>query len=308
MNQGNILIVDDDAVDRKATQKALEQAGWEGDIVQANSTAKALELMSQISFDCILLDYRLPGQDGLDLLKQLNVESIKSPPIVMLTGEGNEMVAVEAMKRGAFDYLPKTQLRPDTIFRVVMHAVEKYILQRSLAVAQAQLERQAMYDTLTGLGNRNLFMRDLGRNIAVCQRKGELFCLMLMDLDKFKAANDQFGHDAGDFVLAEFGRRVLAQNRASDTYYRLGGDEFTALLAAKDLQSIQPITQRIVVAATTPFDYRGNTIEISVSIGIAMFPQDGDSAETLLKAADIAMYQAKQSGGGITSNDRQIET
>jgi len=299
MNQGNILIVDDDAVDRKATQKALEQAGWEGDILQASSTANALELMSQISFDCILLDYRLPGQDGLDLLKQLGAETVNTPPVVMLTGEGNEMVAVEAMKRGAFDYLPKTQLGPDTIFRVVMQAVEKYILQRSLAVAQAQLERQAMYDTLTGLGNRNLFMRDLGRNIAVCKRNGQSFCLMLMDLDKFKAANDQFGHDAGDFVLTEFGRRVLAQSRASDTYYRLGGDEFTALLAAQDVQSIQPIADRITSAATTPFDYRGNTIEIGVSIGIVIFPHDGDSSEALLKTADIAMYRAKKSGEGV---------
>ncbi|MDA8415662.1 MAG: diguanylate cyclase [Betaproteobacteria bacterium] len=302
MKTCNILIVDDDAVDRKATQRALEQARWGGVIFQADSSLKALELMGRESIGCILLDYQLPGQDGLDLLKQWNINSDEIPPVVMLTGEGNEMVAVEAMKNGAFDYLPKTQLAPDVLCRVITQAVEKSRLQRLLAEAQAQLERQALYDMLTSMGNRNLFLRDLDRNIAVAQRQSHFFSLMLLDLDKFKAANDRFGHDAGDFILTEFGRRVLEQSRATDTFYRLGGDEFTALIAAHDVPVVLSIAERLKNAAITPFVFDGHAIEIGISIGIAIYPRDGNTADKLLKAADIAMYRAKHSGEGGVSD------
>ncbi len=295
MNLNHVLIVDDDDVDRKIVRRSLERIGWAGDIVPAASAAEALPLIASGHFACILLDYRLPDQSGLELLDQLRQHGDTIPPIIMLTGEGSEMVAVEAMKKGACDYLPKKQLASDTLYRVIMQALERAKMQRALTEAQAQLEQLALYDPLSGLGNRNLFMRDLNRHISAAQRGQRPFCLLLMDLDHFKAANDLFGHDAGDFILAEFGRRILQLARASDSFYRLGGDEFTALITATAASELLPLAGRITTAATTPFMYAGHAIDIHISIGMALFPDDGENADILIKAADSAMYRAKRS-------------
>lgn len=299
MIQGNILIIDDDAVDRRTTQRALERAGWKGKILQACVTEDAIEKLQSASVACILLDYRMPGQNGLELMSQLRSEANAAPPIIMLTGEGNELIAVEAMKRGAFDYLPKDRLTPAALYRAVSQAVERACLQQELAEAHALLERQALYDGLTGLGNRNLFMRDFARCLASARRKTGSFSLLLMDLNKFKAANDQFGHEAGDFILTEFGRRACALARLNDAFYRLGGDEFTALVEAPDADSTLPVARRVLAALEPPFIYRGNALHIGISIGIALYPGDGASPEALLAAADRAMYLAKRESGGI---------
>jgi len=183
MTRQHILIVDDDEVDRKKTRVSLTQAGWDGDITQAVCASEARYLISQQIFDCILLDYHLPGTDGLELLAELRGVFAVKTPVVMLTGEGNEMVAVEAMKRGACDYLPKTLLAPDTLLRVITQAIERTRLERELVEARMQIEQQALYDSLTGLGNRRLFMRDPGRAFASAQRTNLPFCLFMIARD-----------------------------------------------------------------------------------------------------------------------------
>jgi diguanylate cyclase (GGDEF)-like protein len=294
---GRLLIIDDDEVDRKAFLRALKTAGWEGEITQASTADQALGFAKAQPFDCILLDYRLPGQDGLDVLTRLRSEGIQTP-IIMLTGEGNEMVAVEAMKRGAVDYIPKSQVAAESLFKSVRQAIERAHLQRELAETQKQLEHQALYDTLTGLGNRNLFMRDLAHRVAASARNGRQFSVLLMDLDRFKHANDTYGHDAGDFILAGFGKRLKSLGRASDTFYRLGGDEFTAIVDSTDEASIATVKDKIRDVTAPTFDYKTHVMSIGVSIGSARFPLDGDAADTLLKAADAAMYAAKHAGRG----------
>jgi len=287
-----LLILDDDEIDRKAFLRALERAGWEGEIVQASTAEEGLAHHRRLPFDCILLDYRLPGQDGLDVLTRLKAEG-NATPIIMLTGEGNEMVAVEAMKRGAVDYLPKSQVAADTLFRAVTKAVERASLQKELAEAQRLLERQALYDALSGLGNRNLFMRDLEHRVAGSKRNGLRFAVLLMDLNRFKQANDTYGHAAGDAILAEFGHRVVSAGRSSDMFYRLGGDEFTAILDSGDADSVRVVAEKLHHLMTKPFEHAGHTMSVGVSIGSARFPEEGDSADALLKVADAAMYSAK---------------
>jgi PAS domain S-box-containing protein len=151
-----ILVIDDDEVDRKIVCRALAQAKWEGEIIQAADAAEARRQAGARAFDCILLDYNLPGTDGLTLLTELRTLLGTQVPIAMLTGEGNELVAVEAMKRGAFDYLPKNLLAPDTLFRLVTQATERQQLKRELALADAQLresrERLQLATTAAGIG------------------------------------------------------------------------------------------------------------------------------------------------------------
>ena len=300
---GRLLILDDDEIDRKAFLRALERAGWDGEIVQAATADEALIHIRELPFDCILLDYRLPGQDGLDVLTRLRAEG-NTTPIIMLTGEGNETVAVEAMKRGAFDYLPKSQVAADTLYRSVAKAIERARLQQELAEAQRLLERQALYDALSGLGNRNLFMRDLEHRVASARRLGGTFAVLLMDLDRFKLANDTYGHEAGDAILADFGRRATGIGRSTDVFYRLGGDEFTAILDTADANAVEVISEKLQNAMKRPFMHGTHAMSVGVSIGSAKFPTDGESADKLLRTADAAMYRVKSERHGAADAGR----
>jgi diguanylate cyclase (GGDEF)-like protein len=305
MTRQHILIIDDDEVDRKRARRSLTQAGWDGDVVQASSAIEARHLISEQVFDCILLDYQLPGTDGFELLVELREVLGVKTPVVMLTGEGNEMVAVEAMKRGASDYLPKSLLAPDTLLRVITQAVERTRLERELVEARAQIEQQALYDSLTGLGNRRLFMRDLGRALASAQRSNLPFCLFMMDLDRFKVANDRYGHEAGDAILAEVGRRLVATGRANDLFYRPGGDEFAALIDAVDSKTALLVANRIRHAIAAPITWHDHQLSIGISIGIGTYSSGVAALDVLLRIADAAMYEAKASGLGIAC---QIES
>ncbi len=299
MKDGCILIIDDDELDRKTLCRGLSKIGWQGKIVQASDYAQAFELVSLLQLSCIFLDYNMPGTNGLDILTALQDTESKNVPVIMLTGEGNELIAVEAMKRGAFDYLPKVLLAPDTISRVLTQVTEKQKLLNELASARELLEYQASYDSLTDLGNRNLFRRELDRRIAISNRDHIPFCLLMMDLNRFKSANDTYGHDAGDAVLMEVSRRLIAASRAEDTFYRPGGDEFTAIINVDNQDNILPIVHRIHESIALPIEFGPHYISIGVSIGIAYYPTDGNNAHQVIQAADSAMYIAKQNRQGI---------
>lgn len=294
MTESCILIIDDDEVDRKTLCRGLSQIGWQGPILQASDYAQASAIVSTCELSCIFLDYHIPGTNGLEILSALSKTLSANVPIVMLTGDGNELIAVEAMKRGAVDYLPKALVTPDTISRVLIQATEKYKLLNELAKVRELLEHQACYDSLTDLGNRNLFRRELDRKIAISNRKKSIFCLFMMDLDRFKKANDTYGHHAGDAVLVEVSQRLTEFNRAEDTFYRPGGDEFTAIIHIDDISEVEPILMRIIDSIAVPITFKDHNISIGISIGVALFPQNGITADALINAADSAMYIAKQ--------------
>jgi diguanylate cyclase (GGDEF)-like protein len=155
----------------------------------------------------------------------------------------------------------------------------------------------AEHDFLTDLPNRVLFLDRLQLALATARRQGTRLAVMFIDLDRFKQINDGHGHQAGDLVLKEVARRLVHCVRNVDTVSRLGGDEFVVLLTG-----IGGVDQAAHVASTVmdsvgqPIDVDGQLLSLSVSIGIAMFPGDGDQVESLLKNADVAMYHAKQSG------------
>mgnify|MGYP005989186605 CR=1 FL=1 len=163
--------------------------------------------------------------------------------------------------------------------------------------AQALIEHMARHDTLTGLPNRRLFQETLGREIALARRDGGRVAVLTLDLDRFKAVNDTFGHPAGDALLCVVAGRLREGLREGDAVARLGGDEFAIILPLRgEPRPIATVARRLIQAAGRPVDLDGRAAAIGVSIGIAIWPKHGDSADTLFKNADIALYRAKDAG------------
>ncbi|MGE5467902.1 MAG: EAL domain-containing protein [Ignavibacteria bacterium] len=157
--------------------------------------------------------------------------------------------------------------------------------------------RQANYDTLTGLPNRNLFYDRLAQEVRKVQRSGHLLALLYIDLDRFKEVNDAFGHDAGDALLTETAARISACVRETDTVARLSGDEFAVVLpGVADISRVEQVAKDIVQRLAQPFQIGAHLAYVSASVGIAICPNDAEDAEALLKAADRAMYAAKEGG------------
>ncbi len=162
---------------------------------------------------------------------------------------------------------------------------------------QEQLERQANYDLLTGLPNRNLLKDRIEQAIVRAGRLGYFLVLVFIDLDNFKFINDTLGHVAGDELLVEVAQRLRACLRGSDTVARQGGDEFVLVLNDHyRVNSIISLLERVLVEVGQPILLGGREFQVGASLGVAVYPQDGDNAETLLKHADVAMYAAKGRG------------
>ena len=163
--------------------------------------------------------------------------------------------------------------------------------------AEQRIRRLAHYDELTGLPNRVLCGQQLDKALLHARRHARQVGVLFLDLDRFKNINDTFGHDAGDAVLREVALRFLDCLRTSDLIARVGGDEFIVLVDGyDDTRELADIAQELLRAASRPFDIASQECQLGASIGIATFPQDGHTAQTLLKNADIAMYRAKEIG------------
>jgi diguanylate cyclase (GGDEF)-like protein/PAS domain S-box-containing protein len=162
---------------------------------------------------------------------------------------------------------------------------------------EEHMQHMAQYDALTHLPNRALFNDRLQQAIAAAQRNKARLALMFIDLDKFKPVNDTYGHGVGDLLLKEVALRIQNCLRESDTAARIGGDEFVILLPAIETkQDAGKVGDKILHALNQPFELAGHTLQISASIGVAVYPEHGNNEKLLVKNADLAMYHAKENG------------
>jgi diguanylate cyclase (GGDEF)-like protein len=306
-----ILVVDDNDDDRTMLRRLLRKSELDAEVIDAGDADAAVALCRRNDFDCVLLDYKLAHVDGLELIKDL---MSNATAVIMLTGCGNEVVAVEAMKRGARDYLLKDELTPADLRRAVAHAVDMLHLEMEVREKSRRLEEMSLYDALTGLPNRNLFFDRLEQVLRLATRERKRFAVFMMDLNLFKEVNDTHGHDVGDDLLRVVAERLQETLRESDTAARLGGDEFAALVPSIDsLGGASILAQRIRQSIAQPMLLGGRMLEIGISIGVGFFPDHGQDAKALLHAADMAMYEAKRgqrhyvvSDGG-TCNASRVE-
>ncbi len=212
---------------------------------------------------------------------------------------------------GAVDYLFKP-IDPDIIVSKVRVFVELYRQRKLIEEQTLSLERLAFYDPLTRLPNRTLFFDRFTQALENAKRSKGIVALLSMDLDRFKKVNDSLGHDVGDLLLKGVSERFKGFLRSADTIARLGGDEFAIILSdSSTAYNVSIVAQKVIDTISEPFHLNGYTCSVGTSIGIAVYPSDGDDIEHLTKNADIAMYRAKDEGRNnyqFYSEDLNINT
>ena len=186
------------------------------------------------------------------------------------------------------------------LFFIVRKADRVIVRQeRERAEREALIRHQAYHDVLTGLPNRAYFTERLREAVALASRHGHMCALMFIDLDRFKRVNDSLGHDAGDRLLTLIATRIRSCLRNSDSLFRVGGDEFTVILPEVAApQDAAIVARRVIESVSCPAAIGGHELAVGATIGIAVYPSDGDTADSLLRNADAAMYSIKASGRG----------
>lgn len=294
-----ILLVEDDEDDYVITRDLLSDIdSVRYDLKWVMTYDAALEEMGRNQYDVFLFDYRLGERTGLDLLREVTHNGCNIPA-VLLTGQGGKEIDLEAMKAGAMDYLVKGKTDFTLLERTIRYAIER-------KRAEEQIKQLAYYDHLTNLPNRVLFQEQLKQAIANYSRTQKAVAIMFLDLDNFKRINDTLGHNAGDQLLKGVASRLngclrksdaLTRPNISNTVGRQGGDEFTILLPEiTDCQAAVKVAQRILTVLSQPYILEGHEVVVTTSIGIALYPHDGEDINMLLMNADAAMYHAKNKG------------
>ncbi len=266
-------------------------------LTRAASMEEGMHLLTEISPDLILLDYLFPGGDGFDFIRALKAEN-KDIPLVILTGQGDEMVASRLIQEGADDYLTKTRFDRESISRCFRNVTEKGRLKREIRTAQRKISEMATLDELTGLYNRRFFMEALERERARSERHKKPLSLCIMDLDFFKGVNDKLGHGAGDQVLADMGRVIRKWSRQTDIPCRYGGEEFAVILPETDLEGARIACERLrKMVENRRIQWRTGPIRITISMGVTQ-KKTGvkDTLRKLIDRADEALYRAKKEG------------
>jgi len=284
-----VLLIEDNPGDARLIELMLaEDPDTPFRLSCVDRLSRGLDFLSSQKPGIVLLDLSLPDSHGLETFDKVFAHS-PSVPIIVLTGNDDQMLALSAVKTGAQDYLVKGKLDRELLVRAMHYSIERKRYQE-------QLEHQANYDALTGLPNRNL-LHDRLKQAVFAQRQHRSIAVVFIDLDHFKFINDSLGHSAGDRLLRQMADRLREAVRDGDTVSRLGGDEFILVLNDQPTEDIVfRGMQRIIAKVSEPVVLEGQELTVTCSAGISLYPQDGPDVDTLLKNADAAMYRAKDHG------------
>jgi diguanylate cyclase (GGDEF)-like protein len=219
----------------------------------------------------------------------LRLLGVSAAIVVPLSSRGELLGVAVVMAR---DRPERLSWSPELSARIAGVAAQATVALENGRLLDA-VTHQARHDRLTGLANRVQFGADLDEAVARSGREGELVALFYLDLDEFKAVNDELGHAVGDELLVEVAARLLQETRVGDAVARLGGDEFAIVASAPSTRELDRIATRIAAAFDAPFEMHGRRVRLSVSVGRAVFPSDARDATELLRLADAAMYRRK---------------
>jgi diguanylate cyclase (GGDEF)-like protein len=306
-----ILVVDDKKIIRTTITQVLEDDGHE--VITAANGADALALYTEERFPIVITDIYMPIMTGIDLLAAIKKIDERTQ-VIMMTSYASVDSAIATIRSSAYDYLTKPFEDIELISNVVRRAAEKVRLERQtehliemlrqkseqLERSNAKLKTLATRDSLTGLYNHRHFQESLAAELNRAKRYQRPFSLLFIDLDFFKTFNDTNGHLEGDRLLTELSKLFLENFRKTDIVCRYGGDEFAVILPEESNQSARTIAAKLhAQVAEHPFEEREAMPQgrVTISIGIATYPDDDTDAESLLKHADQTMYEAKKNRG-----------
>lgn len=298
LKTSNIMLVDDEPVMLEIVQVLLEEEGYRHFISITDST-QAIDKLVSANPDILLLDLDMPEVDGFEVLKRLRLlEDYEHLPVIILTASEDPDSKLKALELGATDFLSKPVDPSELALRV-----------RNTLSAKAYQDQLAYYDSLTGLPNRKLFIDHLDKGISQAKRDGRSLVLLDIGLDRFQQVNETLGVYIGDQILQIAAERLIGVVRSSDIVgrcdsktqventARIGGDEFSVVLyGVNSVENASVVSSRVLQAIKKPIHLDDDDVYLTASIGIAVYPEDGDEVDTLLKHAGLAKDFSKKQG------------
>jgi diguanylate cyclase (GGDEF)-like protein len=312
-----LLVVDDIEENRTLLSRRFSRGGCV--VVEAESGFAALDLIAQQEFDLVLLDIMMPGQSGIEVLKQIRAShSPDTLPVIMITAKAGNTDVVEALELGANDYITKpvdfsiafaraqtqpTRKQSKQALDRSLRELEKTNRRLELEIVErkrsdAQVHHLRYHDALTSLGNREQFHTQLARELQLQQRNGGCVAVMIFDLADFKVINSTLGDAVGDLLLTNVATRLRDCLREVDSIARLGSDEFGVIAAVAGPERADQLADRIAAAIAVPHTIDGQHVTLSSSAGIALAPNDGIEADGVIRNAQLALIRARSEGQG----------
>ncbi len=282
--QTDILVVDDEGVMRSLICDVLSDIGYR--IEAASSGREAIEKIKRIEFSIVITDLKMPEVDGFELLKR--IKAINSDIcVIIITAYSSIESAIEAMREGAYDCIIKP-FNIEELKLVFQRAMERqYLLYE--AKKKEFYRELSILDSLTGLYNHRHFYEVLPREVERAKRYKHCICFLVIDIDNFKVYNDTNGHLAGDRLLQVLSKVLINSIGAADMAFRYGGEEFVIICPETPKEGGRKIAERLL-------NLIRKETSLTVSIGIASYPDDSQSKDELIMKADSALYKAKHLG------------
>lgn len=292
-----ILIVDDSPTIRMSLKRAVQD---EFQSLEAEDGEAAWKLLlTEADIELLITDLTMPHLDGFGLIQRLrenHAARMQNLPVIVVTGADDSAARERAFHAGANDFLTKDSDRIELLARLRAHLKLAQTI-RQLEASQRELRAQANTDPLTGLANRRFFDEIAGKELSLMRRQQDYFSVLMIDIDHFKAVNDTYGHPAGDEILKRVAATLSGNLREEDTVARIGGEEFVVCSPATNRLASIVLAERLRKAVESlMIEFDGKRIPVTISLGIALRPLDGDDLQALLSVADERLYRAKQDG------------
>jgi two-component system, cell cycle response regulator len=305
--QFTVAVVDDDASIRRLVGALLAREGYQ--VIEASTAAEARSKLLEFPWDLVILDRRLPDEDGVTLCRQIKANpALRGRYVIMLTGDTEAAEKIHGFDLGADDYVTKPFNHLELLAR--LRAARRIVdLQKELIVSNRRLELLSITDGLTQLYNHRHFQEEFSRMFDEANRYQRPLSLALLDIDFFKKVNDTYGHAAGDIVLREVASLFISSIRAADLAARYGGEEFAVLMPETTLQAAEAFAETIRRSVEAqPIETEEAQIPVTLSIGVSSFPHTHFRHQReMIEAADRALYRAKRGGRNRVRAERRSD-
>lgn len=289
MNHTRILLIEDNMGDARLIETYLERCKNGYNVEHVKNLAEGIDRLKGQTYDAVLSDLSLPDSDGILSIYKIR-DTAPHVPLVVLTGNNDQNLAVMAVREGAQEYLLKDRINAGVLDRVLAYSIARHN-------QIAELQQMAYHDLLTNLPNRVMFLHTLQHSMSMATRNGYALAVHFIDFDNFKDINDTYGHDTGDLFLQTAAEALAHNLRGSDLLARFGGDEFVILQnTAITTDNVTCFVNKLLNTFAHPLQCGDVSIQTSISVGISIFPEHGHSPEELITKADKALYMAKSQG------------